>query len=35
VPGATAQELLGYGEWREAFDLALEMIEVGFPEPTT
>ena len=35
VPGATAQELLGYGEWREAFDLTLEMIEVGFPEPAT
>jgi hypothetical protein len=31
VPGATAQELLGYGEWREAFDLALEIVEVGFP----
>jgi len=35
VPGATVRELLGYGEWPEAFDLALEMIEVGFPEPTT
>jgi hypothetical protein len=34
VPGATAQELLGYGEWREAFELALEMIEVEFLEPT-
>jgi hypothetical protein len=32
VPGATAPELLGYGEWREAFDLALEIVAVGFPE---
>ena len=35
VPGATAQELLGYGEWPGAFDLALGMIEVGFLGPTT
>jgi len=33
VPGATAQELLGYGEWPETFDLALEMIDLEFLEP--
>lgn len=35
VPGATAQELLGYGEWRGTFDLVLEIVEVGITGPTT
>ena len=26
VPGATARELLGYGEWPEPFELALETL---------
>jgi hypothetical protein len=26
VPGATARELLGYGDWPEPFDLALETV---------
>jgi hypothetical protein len=26
VPGATARELLGYGEWPEPFELALETV---------
>lgn len=29
VPGATAPELLGYGDWPEAFELAIEVVEVG------
>jgi hypothetical protein len=29
APGATARELLGYGEWPEAFELALETVRIG------
>ena len=29
APGATARDLLGYGEWPEPFDLALETVGVG------
>jgi hypothetical protein len=29
APGATARDLLGYGEWPEALDLALETVGVG------
>lgn len=29
APGATARELLGYGEWREDFELALETVALG------
>jgi hypothetical protein len=32
APGATARELLGYGEWRENFELALETLVLGRPE---
>jgi hypothetical protein len=29
APGATARDLLGYGEWPEALELALETVGVG------
>jgi len=29
APGATARELLGYGGWREDFELALETVGIG------
>lgn len=29
APGATARELLGYGEWPEPFELALETLSLG------
>jgi len=29
VPGATARELLGYGEWPGDFELALETVGIG------
>jgi hypothetical protein len=29
APGATARELLGYGEWPEEFELALETVGIG------
>jgi len=31
APGATARDLLGYGEWREAFELALETVALPGP----
>jgi hypothetical protein len=33
APGASARDLLGYGEWPEAFELALETRVVGAPGP--
>jgi hypothetical protein len=29
APGATARDLLGYGEWPEPFELALETVALG------
>lgn len=29
APGATARDLLGYGEWPEDFELALETVGIG------
>jgi len=29
APGATARELLGYGEWPEDFELALDTRALG------
>jgi len=33
APGASARDLLGYGEWPEAFELALETRVLGAPGP--